>query len=33
MMGWLLVAALLQGSPSAPLRSLEKGSQSFVDDM
>jgi PrcB C-terminal len=32
----LLVAALaglLQGSPSAPLRSLEKGSQSFVDDM
>src|SRR5258708_16630506 len=33
MMGWLLVAALLQGSPPAPLRSLEKGSQSFVDDM
>lgn len=32
-MGWLLVAALLQGSPSASVRSLEKGSQSFVDDL
>ena len=33
MMAWMLVAALLQGSPSASLRTLEKGSQSFVDDL
>jgi hypothetical protein len=33
MLGWMLAAAMLQGAAPLPLRSLEKGSQSFVDDM
>jgi hypothetical protein len=31
MLGWMLAAAFLQGAPALPLRSIEKGSQSFVD--
>lgn len=33
MMGWLLAAALIQGTPTVPLRSIEKGSQSFIESM
>jgi hypothetical protein len=31
MIGLLLAAALFQGTPSVPIRSIEKGAQSFVD--
>ena len=33
MLGWLLAAAMLQGAPALPVRSVEKGSRSFVDEM
>jgi hypothetical protein len=33
MLAWMLAAAMLQGATPLPLRSLGKGSQSFVDDM